>query len=51
MFISLISNIHTLQDLKIMAHQTLQDIIRITVPEGEQSHMISYGKWSHDISQ
>lgn len=40
---SLISNIHTLQDFKIMLHFTLQDIIKIIVPEAElhrlmQSH-------------
>lgn len=34
MFFSLITNMHILQDLKIMAHQTLQEIIKITEPEG-----------------
>lgn len=39
-FFSLISNMHTLKDLKMMANHTLQDIIQIITPEGAM-HVIS----------
>ena len=34
MFFPGISNMHALQDVKIIAHHALQDIIKIIVPEG-----------------
>ena len=34
MFFPGISNMHALQDVKIIAHHELQDIIKIIMPEG-----------------
>ncbi len=36
---------HTLQDLNIVAHHTLQDIIKIIMPDGAP-HVISRSSWS-----
>lgn len=46
-FFSLISNTLTLQDSKIMMHHTLQDTIKIIVPEGVTQHLMP--PVSHDL--
>ncbi len=44
-FFPQILNMHTLQDLNIVAHHTLQDIIKIIMPDGAP-HVISRSSWS-----
>lgn len=46
---SLISNIHTLQDVKLMMHHKLQDSITMIVPEGATQHIVAPHMISPDL--
>lgn len=47
MVFSLISNMHSLQDLKIRAHHTIHDTVKIIMPEGEMHHLTSSHGQAH----